>query len=305
MTSEMNRTRTLTIGFSAIALTIIFSHCTLRSGAQVGGAISLKYKFKAGDILKYQTNGSLSVPLPSMGPATGSKAAATKPQTFSLPMNSTQQVKILKVLPMGAATLEITTVGSSASPIGTGGAPTPSKLTLTSSQYGELSNSKGVNTSGSMAGIGAVTGVGALGSISIYLPSKSVRPGDSWSQTVSVPQMSQPGTVNATFVKLSQVGHYKTAHIKLRISIPVSTMVDDHGSITTNKSAARATVSGSVVMVYEDDFAISEGKLVKSAGTGLLNITMRQLGPARPQGGVPAAATPIKATLSVGSTLVQ
>ena len=148
--------------------------------------------------------------------------------------------------------------------------------------------------------------MGALGSITVYLPANPVGPGDTWTQKVNVPQMQEMATVTGVFEKPSQVGRYKTAHIKLTVIVPVNSNVD-LAAATQGKAKGTSSISGTVTMRYTDDFAIAEGRLIKSIGSGSTDLTVKQSGVTYPGAAAPAKPTNahIKASISMTSTLVQ
>jgi hypothetical protein len=279
----------------------------LPANAGLGSAISLRFKFRAGDTYTYQTSGQIGIPMPNFG---GGKPGSTvhsgkSGTTLNLPVNSTQTVKVLKLESNGNARLEISSSGTSTMQIGQGGGvPTMTTINVIATPLGGLTGT----TRGGGGGdpLNSLSGVGALASITVYLPAKSVSPGDSWTQKVSVPQMSEMANMTAVFEKLSQVGRYKTAHIKLTVTIPISSKVDA-AAATQGKQKGEAKVGGVVTMHYEDDFAIAEGRLIKSIGTGSADLNIKQSGVVISS--TPGASAPpsvhIAAKLTMTSTLVQ
>jgi len=277
--------------------------------ADAGGvsAITLRCKFKAGETYTYQTSGQISIPMPNMGGAKNAqvKHAGTANNALNIPVNSTQKIVVVKLESNGNARLEITSTAQAGMPTGQpSGAPSISTQNVTATPLGVLMGAKSSGTSGGADELNDMSGVAALGSITAYLPAKPVSPGDTWSQKVNVPKMPEMATVSCVFEKLTQVGRYKTAHLKIKIVIPVNSKVD-MAAATQGKAKGNSKISGSVTMHFDDDFAIQEGRLIKSIGTGSANLTVNQSGLSAPGAvGAPrAASASIKITMT--STLVQ
>ena len=294
----MNPRVRLSVSFACIAAT------ALASTAFADGAVSLKMKLKAGDQFTYQTVGQISIPMPGKGGAGGAKQQ--KMPDIAFPVNATQTISVTKVASSGSADIDLTisgTTGIQTGGIGPSNRKTTAKATISPS--GALAMAKHANESGANAAVGALTGTGTLGSITIYLPSHPVKPGDTWSVPVPLPQLSSTGTASAKYVGNTQVGRYKTAHIKLTISIPVHAMLDDKAGITRDEGKAQTTVNGKMTMVYEDDFAIAEGRLIRSTGAGTTDIVISQKAKAGKAGGDKPKSQAIVAKTTMSSTLTQ
>lgn len=297
------------VGCIAAICTVSIFRAIVAADAGIGQAIALRFKYTLGETISYQTSGQISVPMPNMSGAAKSAPKPSQPQmgAFNIPLNSIQRIRVAKLVSSGSAELEISTTGTS--PGQPGGAPSMSTIKVTASPLGVFSGGAVAASSGGGAGaeLGALGSVGALGSITTYLPAKPVAPGETWTQNVRVPQMKEPARVTGTLVKLGRVGRYKTAHISLMVTIPINSMVNAKGAVTTDRAQAATTVLGKLTMKYEDDFAIQEGKLIKSAGVGSMDVIITQIASAHPgaAGAGKGMSIPVSAKITLTGTLMQ
>jgi hypothetical protein len=259
--------------------------------------VALRLKFKPGEVSKYQTNAQFVISLPMQSkPTPGSRSgnAATVPSQLSM----VQQVKVNKVLPNGDGELSITTLSTQSSMGGQPGgiSTTPSKpIVMTYSPHG---NAVAVHNapSGGVAGefmFSSLLGSGAVNMSGLYLPTNPVKPGDTWTQKVTLPSMANSATIKATFQKVETVGRYRTAHIHTLLSMPVNAMLDINLKPTRQAAKAQSTANGTVSMTFDTNFAIAEGKVIRSAGNGNASLSIHMRQPAsKPANGKPGAARP-------------
>jgi len=277
-------------------------------GSAFAQSVSLQAHYKAGESYGYQTSGFIAIPIPGAASKPGGPKSGAA-DGMKLPMNSTQQIHVLTVSPDGSADLEVTTKGASPLP---GAMMAPANGLIVSkvkaSPQGVLSAiNTGAKPGGATSVIGELSGIGSMGSIGIYLPKKPVRIGDTWSVNVPIPQLSATANIVGTYVSNGQVGRYKTAHIRLAVSMPFSTKLDASGGSVKPGGKVKTDVSGKLVMKYEQDFAIKEGRLIKSLGEGATSISIKQPAsaqPGAPSGGGPKSVT-IETKVTVSSALLQ
>lgn len=281
------------------------------AGYRENGPVTLRYKFKAGDVSNYQTNGQFQLQPPNMqghnagnGP---SKAPGAGGNSIALPLNASQTVKVLKALADGSGQLEVTVLSGGTGT--SGGAPTPKTVSYTLSPTGAISNVKASSGKVSNDVMSALSGSIMSGSITVPLPEKAVKPGDTWKLKMPIAQAGSNGTVTGTFTKIGQIGRYKTAHIKQVISVPIRSVQQvgtGNGSPNAVAAPTTLTISGNVSMTFEYDFAMTEGKLIKSSGKGTVDVKVL-MSPAPGKNGHVSTPplVPIAGTINLSSTLVQ
>lgn len=274
--------------------------CSISASAQ---SVQMKLKYRAGETYGYQTSGVITIPIPGAGEKGG--APGMMKDGLKIPVNTSQQIRVLLVHPDGSADLEVATKGSvnlPGVPSAPSGAVTKTKVTAAAS--GALSMDKKV-PGGATAAIGAVSGVGSTGAIAMYLPSKPVKIGDSWSEKVAVPQLGGFATVTAKYVANGNVGHFKTAHIKLSVVIPLALLLDNTGSVTRDKTKAKSDVAGKVSMTYDQDFAVQEGRLIRSVGSGATVLKIRSVKQGEALQAKDGKVSAITTKIDVSSALTQ
>jgi hypothetical protein len=269
----------------------------LCGSAMADPAVTLKMKLKAGEQLVYQTAGKIAIPMPS----NAQKGKSQGPlQELAFPVNAAQKISVVKVAGNGTAEVDLTVSGSTGpqtSGIGPSNKTTTAKATI--SPQGVLSMSK--HETGANAAVGALTGAGTVGSITVYLPNHPVKPGDTWSVSVPVAALSATATAKVTYLKNSSIGHYKTAHLKIVFTIPVDAMVDSKSQFTKDKDKAEVAIKGTSTMTYEEDFAIAEGRIVKSVGDGSTSLSIAQ----KSKDNKPTKTQKVVAKVTMTSTLTQ
>lgn len=153
-------------------------------------------------------------------------------------------------------------------------APTMDPTLYTFDSQGKITAPKEAVQPG--VGIGGISsllnGTGTSG-VGILLPSKPITIGQHWTYPVKAPGISGNGTANASLVKLETIGRYKTARIHSVVKLPIHFLANQSGEVLTalNKDTVEAFGSGTITTDY--NFAIAEGKLIRSSG--LSAITMK------------------------------
>ena len=260
--SPKGLTSALRCGMAALAL------LPLAAAAGPNDAITLRMKFKTGDVSDYQTTVQFTIDMSGLSGKPKDPKAPSSPQ----PGNMTQQmmllqhIKVVKVLTNGNGQVEVTTTNAQS-----GGASKPVSMT-----YDPLGNIVSMQNAGTGGGLGGMMFVGVFSSNAAvqgaYLPSKAVKPGDTWTQKVTIPGNAGTGMATAKYIKMTTVGRFNTAHIQSTLTLPIKVMMDAANQPTTAEKAV-TTSTGTVNMTFENDFAVAEGKLVRSAGNGTMSMT--------------------------------
>ena|SRR5579871_3485916 len=284
-----------------VLTTLLLLPLAASAGPTDNGPVTLRLKYKAGDVSTYQETVQMTIQLPNAGKASTGAPSGGIPQT----QNMTSTRKVLKALPDGKGEVEMTTTGSF-NGIG-GGAPSSHTIVVTTDAQGNIVtlNDKTPGAAGAspFASLLQISASGMQGNI---LPPHAVKPGDTWSKTIRSSSLSGYGSVKATFVKIGKVGRYRTAHIHTTVNIPINSMTDANNQPTTQASKAVLKTQGSVTMTYENDFAIAEGKMIRSAGKGSAKVKVTSKTQPPPSGKpTGAGATPgqgLSLTLQLATT---
>ena len=104
------------------------------------------------------------------------------------------------------------------------------------------------------------------------------------------------------FLRLEQVGRFHTARLRTQMTAPMEMMTDGQGQITQNAAKAFLKMSGKMSMTSDTNFAIEEGKLIRSAAKGTVNITGKILTPGKP---APAQTVAIQVQMQMGNSLIE
>jgi YD repeat-containing protein len=275
----------VTAGLSVVAL-----HAVARADSTDSGQVVLQLKFKPGDALKYQTNMKLGFTLPSFGAAT--KTAAHGGQSggelggTNFTVNAVQEIKVRAAAPTGGGDLDVTTTGQNTLP---GQPPVISNDTrpvrMSYDALGKLTSIKRQGeTASSNPMFSAMLGQGLLCLQGVMLPAKPVRVGETWSQHVQIPNITGNGasTVKTTLTRIEYLNKYKTAHLHVVITTPVSAYLDAALQPVAKPSGAASAMTGTAVVTDEINFALAEGRVVRSIGKGVTNMTVAIGKPAVP-----------------------
>lgn len=237
------------------------------TGRQAESPITLRLKFKQGQVIKYQRTARLTVTMQAIG-LPGRQSGG---KTFSSGERSVSQMKVVRVKPDGAAEVASTTLSEQQTQGGKTQDITPEKTpvaTLTYSQQGMLLALKSSPQSDPI-GSEAKNALAALQIGSELLPSQPVRPGDSWTQTVPITVLpgTGPVTIQSQFVKIVTLGRYRTALIHSQVTVPLGAQPARNGEGVEKGGTASGT--------FDHHFAIAEGRSVRNIGTGSLSFTVR------------------------------
>ncbi|HZO88710.1 MAG TPA: hypothetical protein VFB38_10265 [Chthonomonadaceae bacterium] len=270
------------------------------AGQGANGPFLLRMRFKQGEINKYRT----------MVQATMTMTQPNQPQPMTIPitMNMVQEQKVLRADPNGGGEV-IVTLMDQHNTLGTQpmvGQNIP-PLTLRFDPLGRATSIKGIPANNPASNMlnGPMNVSGLIG-VGVSLPARAVKPGDKWTQPISLPGITGVGKATSTFLRVENVGHFRTARIRTRVSIPMNMLMDARGQPTRSASQAILTMAGSTAMTVDNNLAIAEGKLIKAGGNGVITLAMKPNRPARsgPRPGVPNNMK-MRISMNVATELVQ
>ena len=276
-----------------------------QTGAGGGGPVTLRVKYKQGEVSQYQTNMAVTVG----GAKSGSGGTAAPGGGMPMQqMSVMQQFKTSKLLPSGSAQVVITTINMQGG-VAAGAVNLPKPVTLVMDSRGAVTSA--VGQSGAPSMLGGMIGSDSLGMQQFPLPQSAVKPGSSWATALPISGMGT-GSVKGQFVKLEAVGAYKTALLHYLLTMPVKIMMNAAGQPTKIPATATMTISGTVIMNIDNDIDLQSGRLVRSSGSGTMSAQImpknmpRQI-PAKP--GAPPRPAPqtmaVNMNLTLGTTLVS
>jgi hypothetical protein len=279
--------------------------------AAPAGSYVLKMRFKPGAVSRYQTvaNVVTMIHVP----------AGQEPPTTNIKVNLVQQMTVAKALPGGGGEVATTTQSGQilmndkpygASPAGS------VPITTTYSANGDILKISGLplNQPGNNALFGGILGSGALNLQRVYLPGKPVRPGDTWNQTVTTPNLmfASKGSATTKFVKLEKVGRYQTARLRTEMKMPMKILLTMALAPTTNPKQAANTATGTLKLTFDSNFALEDGKVIRSAGSGGGTFSIAAIPPKTQPGklGRSAPATPqaplkVDLNIQIGNSLIE
>ncbi len=274
------------------------------AGQGGSGALTLRMKYRVGEISKYQTN--MAITLAGAGVRKGAQGGSMPLQQTSV----SQQFKTSKLLPNGSAEVLVSTLNIQGG-AGQGPATMPKPVLLVMNSRGAVTATKGTLGSGAPSMFNSMLGSNSLGTQQVPLPEKAVKPGDTWSTSLVMPGMGT-GTVKGQFVKVETVGKHKTALLHYLLTIPVKMMVDANNAPTQSAAAAIMTMSGNVVMNVDNDIDLPAGRLIRSTGNGTMAMKITNTAsktPAPKVGGPPRPSVPgsmtVNTTITLGTTLIE
>ena len=233
--------------------------------AQPAPLYTLRMKFVPGTVNRYQTNAQIVTIVPL--------EQGMQPITNTLDVDLLQSVHVNKSLPKGGGEVSTSTQSGRITQNGKTVA-TPVKnevITTTYDAQGNLVKISGLKAPSTGNGtFGGLVGSGALNLQRVYLPLKPVRIGESWTLKVSIAGLPGAGTgsAKATFVRLENVGRYQTARIHAVLTAPLKVYLTADSRTTTDPKRAAQSVTGTLRMEFDSNFAMAEGKVVRSGGSG-------------------------------------
>ena len=273
-----------------------------QAGEGGSGPVTLRMKYRQGEISKYQTN--MSVSLAGAGTRKNAPGGSMPLQQVSV----TQEFKTNKLLPNGSAEVIVKTINIQA---GAGASTPPKPVTLIMDARGAVKATRGSLGSNASSMLNNMLGSNSLGTQQVPLPEKAVKPGDTWSNVLPMPGMGT-GTVKGQFVKVETVGKHKTALLHYVLTIPIKMMTDAMMQPTQSAATAQMTMAGNFVMNVDNDIDLLEGRLIRSTGNGAMLMTLTKIAPKTPAvkaGGPPRPSVPgtmtLNTAITVGTTLIE
>ncbi len=244
------------------------------AGAQDNVPVTLALKFKEGETTKYQSTISMNYSIPGLTPPAALQGKGTNPPARKSPaanasgggaMTVTQLIKVTKLQKSGAGELQITSTSTgSLTPTGMPGQAkaTDSKPTVMSVVCDSLGRTSGSGVANPLA-----LGAGLLNTAGLILPNKPIKPGESWSDTQKIPSGGTFVT-KTTFIRYEQIGNRRTAHLRSIMSSPMSSV------LSQQRGVSASNVQGEMTITKDMNFAIAEGKIIKSNSLMNMNMTV-------------------------------
>lgn len=278
-----SRTSTLLLAGSLIGFATLTSPRLVSADAVDTGQLVLQLRFKPGEALKYQTNMLLgfTMPMPAgtqpaplkNNPSSGNSLGGTN---FSV--NAVQDIKVRRAGPNGGGDLDVTTTGQNSLP---GQPPIISNDTrpviMSYDAQGKLTGLKRqAETASSNPMFSAMLGQGLLNMQGVILPAKPVKIGETWTEKIQIPGITGSGasTIKTTLVRVENLSKYRTARLHIVITTPVSAYLDAALQPVDKPSGAASTMTGTAIVTNDVNFAIAEGKVVKSISRGLTTMAV-------------------------------
>jgi hypothetical protein len=251
------------------------------TAGQTGGSpITLRLKFKPGQVAKYKTTMQMrligqSVPL-------------------VVQTDQVQQRQVNKTLPDGSGEVTVTVLEQRNS---FNGQPSEDQeiapLTLTYTPRGRVVNppdtTVGNPIGNPMAGLLSLAG---MGQASAYLPAGAVRPGATWTEKLSLPGIAKGGVVTSTFLRLETVGRFRTARIRSVVTLPLDMKTNAQGQPVQNDSEAALRGTGKAVITTDYNLALNEGLFVRIATNGTLDFALKPTTVPKPSGASSKTGSP-------------
>ncbi|HEV2471150.1 MAG TPA: hypothetical protein VGS41_00685 [Chthonomonadales bacterium] len=295
-----SRLRAAKVGGCFIAAAAILTISSVRPVLGQTGPVTLRYKFHPGDITKYTLNMSMHM---NLGPQS---AIATT-------ISADQSQKVIKVLPNGNGVIQTITTNAKTLINGQPSASTMNVPVLTSTldPYGHSISIKGLpQTNNFTPMVGGGMGANGLAGFATGLPKRPIRVGQSWNSHVKMPAGMGGATVTAsarsTLIRFEKVGRYRTARIRTIVNVPIHVNVGAQGKPQATGAGALAVTTGSGTFTVDTNFAIAEGMMIRTSGSGAMTMRLH-LNPQleTSQQSNPFAEGPIHITMSMSMTMVQ
>ena len=261
----------MTINTRTVATAALLTLSVVSAGAQQSGPVMLRMKFAKGTVTRYRMSFQMNMKIPVPG----------EPKPMSQEMDSSMVIRqeVTRTLAGGGG--EVKSKAESAEMLlngrpGPAPAQSPTSV-LTMDSRGRIVDAKTDGEVSALPGpMKGLMGPSGMSSLGMVLPDHAVRPGDAWTNPISIPGFVRGGSSRTTFVRFETVGHYRTARLHSVLSMPISGTVQGAtgGRHDGEGAAANIGMGGRGDMVTETNFAISEGKVVRSTGNGGFNLSI-------------------------------
>jgi hypothetical protein len=231
------------------ALTLLLVGAAGFAGQPKPKTYLLRYRFLAGQQLRYRTTVNVRAAMPG---------ASTGPDSPTLSGAGESALKVLQVNPDGSAQIS----GSQRVFYEGPGGKSPGSGTIgyTLTPLGRMKNVRlpGITNAQWM---GRLMNPDALAMIPAVLPARPVRPGDRWTSTMPNPlRGGRPMTVSTRFVQVEMVSGMETARLQQYFAVPVS--------LDVQQGRTLLKVTGKVTITAATNFATQAGRVVRSALVG-------------------------------------
>lgn len=220
---------------------------------QSSAPVTLRMKYRMGETNKYQTNANIDV--------NGG---------MKFDVSAVQIHKVQKTFTDGGADVEITTTEARNNGQPTGATP---PIIMSYDSRGMIRGMRGAIAGGDM--MGGMFNTGAMQMQGAFLPEKPVKSGEKWAQTFKMTGISSGAKASSEFLKVERINRYLTAKIRTKITAPMTLMLDSAVQPTTDPKKAAMKGVGTLSMTVDTNFAIADGKMIRTAGSGLINMTMK------------------------------
>ncbi len=289
-----NRKRGRVLLLSSIVLLGVNLQQSAHGDTPDAAAHLLQMKFRAGDTFKYQTNMQLGFTLPTPANSKPASPPAVGSAGPSFTVTAVQEVRVRQVDSGGGGELDVTTTGQNTIP----GQPqiltndTRPVLMTYDAQGTLISIKRPTEVASGNPMFSAMLGQGLLSMQGVILPKKPVHVGQTWTDQMKIPGVTgaASSTIKTTLVRVENIGKYRTARLHVVISTPVSAYLDAALQPTQKASAAVSAMTGTALVTDEVDFAIAEGRVVRSVSRG---VTTMNVAIGKPM--LPHTAEPVRA----------
>lgn len=257
----------------------------------------LRYKLKEGDTTQYQMTMHMTTTIKN--------PSLAQPMTIPGDVTTVVEQKVTKAFPQGGGEIVTTTISQEGR---VNNQPMPAQtippITTTYDARGKILSLKGLPANNPMTqAMGGGIGSSGMMGMSAALPEKPVKPGDTWTQTVSLPGYSASGTAKCTLVRFEKVGPYQTARIRTLMTMPMSIMIDATQQPTKDPSKAVVQSSGTVTTSSDTNFVVGAGKIIRTAATVTAAMNIQPKGAlaakSKAKGAKPAAMAAMTMTMKM------
>lgn len=270
------------------------------SASAGGGAGTelLRFKPRLGDATNYQTAVDMTMSIARPG--------LKQPLVIQGKFEATSEHKVSKAGADGGGEIVETTLSQQSLVNGRQTvAEKPLAVTTTYDARGRVLSVKGVPVRNPLAQmIAGDVGSGNNG-IGLFLPAQEVKPGDNWTAPARISGLGASGIAQCSFLKVENVGGYRTARIHSHLKLPITLMLDASQNPTQDPRKAIIAAAGTMTTDTYTSFAISEGKTIRSTGQTVYSLNVRPAGikppPAKHASGKTrkAPAKPVIADMSI------
>ncbi|HEV2471596.1 MAG TPA: hypothetical protein VGS41_02955 [Chthonomonadales bacterium] len=238
-------------------------------GTCQNGPVTLRWKPRLGEESRYRLKVTIGIASPSM------------PTNMNIDMSMILNQKVTRVLPNGNF-VEETTVTNGTVTTGGRAAQIPGSLhpfVMTITPQGTLVSIKGVGPDSPMSTM--FGGSSGLTGLTVRMPNHPVRVGQSWPTSLTIPILTGANarvTGTNKLVGFYALGRYRTARLRTGINMPVHLYMSAQGMLVSSASQAAMLMTGSADFAGDTYFATWQGKLVRTAVAGTMDMNIHPVG---------------------------